>query len=188
MGAEPSVLFIKDIAQGNDWNVYHRSTGTEFARLNTNGGFATDTNRWNSHPTSTLITFGVSGHVNGPDGSGGYLCYAWTPKAGISAFGSYSGNGGSATNTITYANSNSFTARFIMIKRKDTTGGWLVFDKFRSGDGEWTTGNYADLNQAESSLTAWGTTATSTGFTFDTGTTDGYINHSSGTYVYMAFA
>merc|ERR1712072_760463 len=69
---------------------------TKYLRLNETSAMATgtsgQTNYWNSTaPTNTVFTIGSGGHINGNGSSNLFL--AWTPIAGYSDFGSYTGSG-----------------------------------------------------------------------------------------------
>ena len=63
-----------------------------------------------------------------------------------------------------------------------------MFDGFRDSGAEWTTALVANENYADYSNSTLGITPTSTGFTLDTGSTDGSINANTATYIYAAFA
>ena len=125
-------MIFKDIAQGNNWQVYHSGIGnTKFMLLDTYDTAGTAATRWNNTtPSTTHITLGVSGHVNGPDGSGGYIAYVWTPKTGVSHFGTYTGNQSSPNKVTT-----GFRPRWIMVKTHDGSSayaGWTIVDASRS--------------------------------------------------------
>jgi len=160
-------------------------------RLDLSNGVYSNANQFNPDPSSTLISTGSDdGAGGGTSGGGNYMCYAWKAVAGVSAFGSYTGNGGAGagTNTITYTGGNSFFARLIIIKNRDTGANWAILDTFRGGTGEITINFEANEPGAESNDASLGTTPTATGFTFDAGTTGGEINTSGSTYIYWAFA
>ena len=188
--AAPDFVVAKKRESVDDWIVFHSSLGnattTWRGLLNVDSAFVADSGTyWNNViPDATKVTLGSASHVNVVNE--GLIMYCWHAVDGVSAFGTYTGTGGAKT--ITYTGSNSFTARFIIIKRVDAAGSWVLLDRFRNATGELNTGLYADLDSAEQTVTAWGTTPTSTGFTFDSGTTNSYINDGSGTYIYAAFA
>ena len=99
---------------------------------------------------------------------------------GVSKVGSYSGTG--ATQTINCG----FTggARFVLIKRTDSTGGWYAWDTARgmiSG-----TDPYILLNTNTAEVNANNVYTTGVGFQI-VGTGAG-INASGGTYIYLAIA
>ena len=105
--------------------------------------------------------------------------------AGVSAFGTYSGDG---SNAVTVSNIG-FKPRFLMVKSISGTLSWHIVDSFRFGG---DTGNqhlYADVSQAELNTASHATTFFSTnggGFTL-TGTST-HMNGANQTYIYMAFA
>ena len=79
-----------------------------------------------------------------------------------------------------------FKPAFVMIKRTDSTGGWTIYDTKRGYNGN----NY-ELFPHSSEAEYTGTSyfeadILSNGFKLRL--TDGQINASSGTYIYMAFA
>ena len=94
---------------------------------------------------------------------------------GYSKFGTYDGTGGSFTVTT------GFQPDFVMIKRTDSTGSFVIIDSERASGGSRL---YADLNNAED--TGQGETFSSTGFSPRTSTTND-TNTSGGTYIFMAF-
>ena len=95
-------------------------------------------------------------------------------------FGSYVGNA-SADGTFTYTG---FKPAFILGKSSGSTQNWFMFDNKRDVDN--VVGSYlqADLNSAEGSGTYFD--FLSNGFKARDTTT--WINGSSTTYIYMAFA
>jgi hypothetical protein len=192
LGGTPEMIIIKD-TQGADtyfvWHIGLSANVDKYLSLNTTTGESTGTGSnsvFNPTPSSTLIS---SGGQNGAGGETGrvYMCWAWKSIAGVSAFGSYTGSGDALT--VTYTGSNTFTARLIMVKRKNASGQhWLMLDGFRNATYPWTITSYADDPTAEGVSAGAATTPTSTGFTFSSATTWDTINLDGGEYVYMAFA
>jgi hypothetical protein len=137
-------------------------------------------NRFNvSGFTSSVFKTGSSDGELNTNGST-YLAYCWSPIAGYSNFGSYTGNG-STDGPFSYTG---FRPRFVMTKRTDTTSNWYIIDTSRStynvminvlapnlADAEDTGSTYADC--------------LSNGFKIRTSAVS---NASGGTYIYMAFA
>ncbi len=184
LGAVPSMVIVKARNNARGWAVYHGSlANTQALVLNSTSAVQTQPNFWNSTtPTSTVFSVGTDDDTgfNGRT----YVAYCWTPIAGYSAFGSYTGNG-SADGTFVYTN---FQPRFVMWKRSDSTGDWIIFDTARD------TYNYADKQLVPNSSAA--EQVTGGGFVrmdflsngFKIRSTDSYINASGGTYVYACFA
>jgi len=184
LNAVPSMVIVKRrTGSPYDWYTYHVSLGnTQFIRLNTTGA-VTSFNLWqNTTPTSSLFYLANDTGVNASATT--FIAYCWAPIAGYSAFGSYTGNG-SADGPFTYTG---FRPRFVMWKRTDAVGDWVIFDSSRN------TYNYEEsqlnpnTNGAEQ-ITAGGFVRMdflSNGFKIRS--TDSYINASAGTYIYAAFA
>jgi len=82
----------------------------------------------NSYLTSGSMTFGIvngAGFVNALGGT--YVAYLFASCPGVSKVGSYTGNGSSQTIDCGFASG----ARFVLIKRTDSTGDWWVYDSAR---------------------------------------------------------
>lgn len=127
-------------------------------------------------PTSTNFTVGASLKVNSTSDN---TALAFHSVDNYQKFGTYNGSGTSG-NSVTVG----FQPKFLVIKRMDSTGTFVVTD---SGDGG-NTGNTTHKNIFGSggSVDASGIDRTSTGFTIQTTDTD--LNASSGEYFYWAIA
>ena len=92
LGAVPKMLIVKQTNSSNNWKVYHVSMGNNnIMNFNDNGAKAGNTAFWNdTTPTSTLITLGTNGAINGSGNT--YIMYAFAEKTGFSKFGSYTAN------------------------------------------------------------------------------------------------
>ena len=73
-----------------------------------------------------------------------------------------------------------FTPSWVMVKRTDSTGSWVITDASRLITKEL----YADLNNAENTDSNGVQSFDSDGFTVGTGS---WLGASGGTYIYMAF-
>ena len=108
--------------------------------------------------------------------------YAWRGIAGLSAFGSHSGALSSVTGTTVGSNGYcGFAPRFVLIKRKNGSGNWAMFDALRGG---------SLYLEGESSAVEQGPNTISVGFTstgFTAGTHAG-VGASGGEYISIAFA
>jgi hypothetical protein len=110
------------------------------------------------------------------------IAYCFAEKKGFSKFGSYTGNG-NADGTFIYTG---FKPAFIMLKRTDTTGDWLMKDNKRpTVQNPVTSLLYPNTSDAE----ATGVNDAdflSNGYKIrTTGTAE---NANGGTYIWMAFA
>jgi hypothetical protein len=131
-------------------------------------------------PTSSVFTLGSAIDVNmsGKD----FISYHFATLAGVSKVGSYTGTAA----TLNVDCGFSAGARFILIKRSDSTGDWYVYDSARGI----VAGNdpYLLLNSTAAEVT--GTDyidPLSSGFTV-TSSAPAALNASGGTYIFLAIA
>jgi len=111
-----------------------------------------------------------------------YVAYLFATAAGVSKVGSYTGNGSSQTINCGFTSG----ARFVLIKRTDSTGDWMVSDSARgivSGSDP-----YLELNNTNAEVTGedWLDTD-STGFVVNE-VSGSNANTSSATYIFLAIA
>jgi hypothetical protein len=101
-------------------------------------------------------------------------------KEGIIKCGSYTGNGSSTGPEINLG----WEPQWVMVKRTDSGGSWLMLDTMRAWtvEGEVDAYMYANATDAES-VHQWGA-PTNTGMQMDG--TDGTTNASGGSYIYLA--
>lgn len=182
LGVAPELMIIKSRNGTRVWRVYNRNL-TANAELNLNSTAAVSysaTNFNDTDPTSTVFTVNTNSAVNAATDN--YVAYLFATLAGVSKVGSYTGNG--TTQTIDCG----FTggARFVLIKRTDSTGDWYVWDSARgivSGDDP-----YLLLNSAAAEVTNTDYVDTySAGFEISS-TAPAAINASSGTFIFLAIA
>jgi len=182
LNVSPSLYITKSKSSytNSNWCVYHKSQGgTKYSILNQTDAFGTASTIWNNtDPTSSVFSLGTSTQVNN---SGlGFVAYCFAPVAGYSAFGSYTGNG-STDGPFVFTG---FRPRFLMVKRADGVGDWMLLDSSRDTSNLVTKGLAANLSSAEGAGDDFDFVAN--GFKLrDTGTGN---NANGGTYVYMAFA
>jgi hypothetical protein len=181
LGVAPEFMIIKVRNTIDQWITYSLPTG------NQNYGLVNSTVAWvsggaftwnNTTPTSSVFSLGSAGSLNGSGNS--YVAYLFATCPGVSKVGSYTGTG--ATQTINCG----FTggARFVLIKRTDSTGGWYVWDTARgmvSG-----TDPSLQLNSTAAEVNADSVYTVSTGFQIVSTAAD--INASGGSYVFLAIA
>ena len=179
LGVAPSLIIAKARGTTSSWPVYHASVGNgAYLLLNATNATTTDANAWNStSPTSLVFSVGTSFN-----GLGTMVAYCWTPIAGYSAFGSYTGNG-SADGPFVYTG---FRPKYLLIKSSSSAQSWEIRDSTREpyNDGDRTV-LWADLSNAEV-VDAFPIDFLSNGFKARSA---GSGTNSSGvTYIYMAFA
>ncbi|MFH1366292.1 MAG: hypothetical protein ABIG99_02810 [Patescibacteria group bacterium] len=127
LGVAPELMIVKGRSSvSRFWLIYSSAIGAANGMyLNSNIAF-TDMTAWNSTgPTSAVFTVSSSLQTNGSGEN--YVAYLFATKAGISKVGSYTGNGSSLTLDAGFTGG----AKFIMIKRTDSTGDWYVWDSTR---------------------------------------------------------
>jgi len=183
LGAQPHMTIHKNRdSSSNGWLTQHIGAGLGSGRLFLQGNDASGTGGstayWNdTAPDSNVVTLGSDGEGNGTDD---YIAYCFAPVEGYSTFGSYRGNGsGSADGPFVYTG---FKPKFIIVKRIDAAANWWMFDSER-GTNELL---YPNLANAEGDQGVSVFDFNSNGFKLNV--SDGEVNNSSGTYVYMAFA
>ena len=183
LGIAPGMVIVKRTDVSANWQVYSNGlTSAAYSmQLNLTNAQASAPTVWNSTaPTSSVFSVGTDATVNASGGT--YVNYLFATCAGVSKVGSYTGNG--TTQTINCG----FTggARFVLIKRTDSTGDWYVYDTAR---GMTTlTDPYLLLNStAAESATLGSVTTVSTGFAVNASILAA-INTNAATYIFLAIA
>lgn len=182
LGVAPELIIAKCRNDTGQWAVYSSSlTASNFLFLNSTAASATNTAVWNATaPTSSVFSVGTSANTNSSGFT--FVAYLFATVAGVSKVGSYTGTG--ATQTINCG----FTAgaRFVLIKRTDSTGDWWVYDSARGI----SSGNdpYLFLNSTAAEVTGTNYVDTdSTGFKVTAAAPAG-LNANGGTYIFLAVA
>ena len=182
LGVEPNLIIFKNRSASQDWFVSYTQTGIGI-KLNSSASqlFA-----------GTPMTVGstlIAAYANIYSGawttnttSNNYVAYLFATLAGISKVGSYTGNGTGQAIACGF----SAGARFVLIKRTDSTGDWYTFDSARG----LTSGSspYLLLNSTAAEVTGNnGVYASTGGFTLGaTASTTTNINGAS--YIYLSVA
>jgi hypothetical protein len=187
--AAPELVIFKTRSGAGAWVVCCEFTSTHMSRLyldqtnaRTNATYAAyGAGMISSQPTAASIPIAAAaGEIN----TNGVteVAYLFATLAGVSKVGSYTGT--AAAQTIDCG----FTAgaRFILIKRTDSTGDWYVWDTVRGI----IAGNdpYLLLNSTAAEVTSTDYIDTAaTGFEISS-TAPAAINASGGTFIYLAIA
>ena len=177
LNSKPQWIFVKDRDNSINWNSYHEPLGQQFLILNSTSG-AIGGSDW---PSMSDTTFGLA-NFNESNGSGrNYIAYCFHSVDGYSKFGSYTGNG-STDGPFVYTG---FRPAFVLTKRTDATGNWIMQDTKRDENTN-VKFLYPNLSNAEDTGTLGGIDFLSNGFKV----TDTWQDHnaSGGTYIYIAFA
>lgn len=179
----PELMIVKDrTSAGTPWCVYSAPTGnSSLLQLETTGAVQTGAPQWNSTtPTSSVFSLGGSYSAN--NNGDAYVAYLFATLAGISKVGSYTGNGTGQAIACGF----SAGARFVLIKRTDSTGDWYTFDSARG----LTSGSspYLLLNSTAAEVTGNnGVYASTGGFTLGS-TASTTTNINAATYIFLAVA
>jgi len=180
LGVAPEMMIVKNRSNTQSWFVYHSAMGNaQEMYLNQSASQQPTTYDWNS-TTPSATTFTVNSSTNNSGQT--YVAYLFATCAGVSKVGSYTGNG--TTQTINCG----FTggARFVLIKRTDSTGDWYVWDSARGI----VSGNdpYLLLNSTSAEVTSTDYIDTySAGFEISSSAPSA-INASGGTFIFLAIA
>lgn len=182
LGVVPEMMIVRYRSGAEDWGVYTAATGnTGSLRLNTTGSFIVQSVVWNNTtPTASVFSIGSNSMVN--NNAGTYVAYLFATLAGVSKVGGYTGTGAAQTINCGFTTG----ARFVLIKRSDSTGDWYVWDSARgiipSND------PYLFLNSTAAEVTGTDyVDTTSVGFDI-TSTAPAAINANGGTFIFLAIA
>lgn len=182
LGVVPELVITKSRSAGSNWQVnysFGATTCGEAYLNNTNAGgiyaYSLGT-AVAGNPTASQVQFYAF-----PSGQT-MVSYLFASCPGVSKVGSYTGNGSSQTINCGFAAG----ARFVMIKRTDSTGDWYVWDSARGI----VSGNdpHLSLNSTAAEVTTDDSVDTdSSGFVVNQLSATN-INVSSATYIYLAVA
>jgi hypothetical protein len=182
LAAVPDLMIFKQRDIGGYWMVYPVQLGNKYLVLQLTNAVANGfTGLWNNaSPTASTFPLGTGGDCN--QNGGTYVAYLFATVAGVSKVGSYTGTGADLNVDCGF----SAGARFILIKRTDSTGDWYVWDSARGI----VAGNdpYLLLNSTAAEVTSTDyIDPLSSGFTV-TSSAPAALNASGGTYIFLAIA
>ena len=187
LGVAPELIIIKSRSNAQQWGVMHTFAPTTLSinSLNTDAAaFSSNyaTILWaTGQPTSTQFAL-YSGSTSVNTSGATYVAYLFASVPGVSKVGSYTGNGSSQTINCAFTTG----ARFVLIKRTDSTGDWYVWDSARGI----VAGNdpYLALNSSAAQVTSDDSVDTdSTGFVVNQVAASN-INVNAATYIFLAIA
>jgi hypothetical protein len=178
----PELIFVKRRNNSGNWFTYNATAGnTYYLLLNSTSAKDGPGTYWNSTtPTSSVFSLGVETNLNGSGGT--FVAYLFATCPGVSKVGSYTGTG----TTLSIDCGFTAGARFVLIKRTDSTGDWYVWDTTRGI----IAGNdpYLLFNSAAAEVTNTDyIDPLSSGFQISS-TAPAAINASGGTYIFLAIA
>ena len=183
LGVAPELMILADRSIGQTKPVYSSALlNTEHLVLNTTAAKSSVQNVWNN-TTPTATTFTLNSTRTWVNNAGdNNIAYLFASCPGVSKVGSYTGAGTTQTIECGFAAG----ARFVLIKRTDSTGNWYVWDTARGI----VAGNdpYLLLNStaAEVTSTDWVDTATS-GFELSNAVGN-LVNTNGASYIFLAIA
>jgi hypothetical protein len=184
LGVVPELMILKPRSNGsNGWCVYSAPVGNQRRLLLDTSDAQSSANAvfWNNTtPTSTVFTVGTAALTN--ENNTTFVAYLFASCPGVSKVGSYTGTGALQTINCGFTGG----ARFVLIKRYDTTGDWWVYDSARGI----TSGNdpYLFLNSTAAEVTGTNyVDTTSVGFQVTAAAPAG-LNANGGTFVFLAIA
>jgi len=180
LGVAPDMIFVKCKSTAHDWVVYHSALGNaKILTLNASTAAQSATGWQSTSPTSSV--FSIDNAANSLNQSGqSFVFYAMASKKGYSKFGSYTGNG-NADGTFVYTG---FKPAWVLYKKSSGTENWFLHDNKRQGFNPDNELLFADLSNAEGTVNRIDLLSNG----FKARTSDGGINGSGATYIYMAFA
>ena len=188
LGVTPEMIIIKSRNHTSSWKVWH--SGLSAGTASTNYNCNLDDDAAEAGPNANIVSYSNTNFIvgngrtatNKSSVNGTYIAYLFATLPDISKVGSYTGTG----NAINVDCGFSSGARFILIKRSDSTGDWFVYDSARgivSGDDPYLLLN---SNAAEVTNTDY-IDPLSSGFTVTSSAPTG-LNASGGTYIFLAIA
>jgi len=181
LGVVPEMIWVKKRNQNSNWEVYLDSQGgTKRIYLDYGNAIETTSSAWNNtDATDTVFSLGTSSQTN--QNGGTFIAYLFGSLAGVSKVGSYTGNGSSQTIDCGFTAG----ARYVLIKRVNGTGNWLVYDSVRGINVGDDPRMFLNLTDAEVSDTN-SINVNASGFSVNN---DGnFTNQSGANYIFYAIA
>ena len=183
LGVAPELMIVKKRSPADAWVVYANNDNTDYLVLNTTAATVDNNTIWNdTSPTSSVFTVGTNDDVNGNTDTATFIAYLFASCPGVSKVGSYTGTGTTLSVDCGFTNG----ARFVMIKRTDSTGDWYVWDTARgiiAADDP-----YILLNSTAAEVTNTDyIDPLSSGFQISS-TAPAAINASGGSFIFLAIA
>jgi hypothetical protein len=126
--AEPEMMWVKKRNASAPWAVYHKDTKGKALYLN-EADSATDNQTLFGSTATAQEDWGFY-HGDNPyvaENGSDFIAYLFASVPGICDIGTYTGNGTMVGVDCGFTNG----ARFVLIKRTDASGDWMVFDTLR---------------------------------------------------------
>jgi hypothetical protein len=184
LGVVPELMILKPRSNGsNGWCVYSAAVGNQRRLLLDTSDAQSSANAvfWNNTtPTSTVFTVGTAALTN--ENNTTFVAYLFASCPGVSKVGSYTGTGTTLQIDCGFTGG----ARFVLIKRTDSSGDWYCWDSSRGI----VSGNdpYLLLNSTAAEVTNTDYIDTySAGFEISS-TAPAAINANGGSFVFLAIS
>jgi hypothetical protein len=182
LGVAPELMIIKCRSTGYNWATYDAFNGaTKYLAISTASESRVSSAYWNdTAPSASHFTVNTNSTVNTLSAT--YIAYLFASCPGVSKVGSYTGSGTTKDIDCGFTNG----ARFVLIKRTDSTGDWYLWDTARGI----VSGNdpFLLLNSTVAEVTNTDyIDPLSSGFQISS-TAPAAINASGGSFIYLAIA
>jgi hypothetical protein len=184
LGVAPAMIWIKRRGTADGWIVYHHkhltsNPATVHSRLDTTAVSSDDNTKFNdTEPTSSVFSIGNDTAVN--SSSDTYVAYCFAEKKGFCKIGTYEGSG---SGSFIYLG---FKPAYLIVKGIDEAKNWLT-----------QTARISDFNAVQRMIFANGASSEENNSVYSTDFlsngikirgTNGNLNTSAKTYIYMAIA
>jgi hypothetical protein len=185
LGVAPELILYKSRSSAEYWLAQSSALSSvtdSYLLPNYNSAAGSISGLWRT-PTTTTFGIALSGNLTGANTAGvTYVSYLFASCPGVSKVGSYTGNGSSQTINCAFTTG----ARYVLIKRTDSTGNWFVWDSARGI----VAGNdpYLALNSTAAEVTTDDSVDTdNTGFIVNQVAASN-VNVNGGNYIFLAIA
>ena len=182
LGVTPSIVIVFPVSNGDHKLVSNWETGvtafTEKLKLNDTEAATSTGSTQIIGGSSTTFTVGTDPNVNGSGRT--YVAFCWAEIAGYSRFGTYTGNGSTAGPFVWCG----LRPAFVLVKRTNTADNWVIVDSSRNSYNVTNLRLYPDNTTGD--ITSTIHDFLSNGFKLRA--SDGGVNGSGSTYIFMAFA
>jgi hypothetical protein len=180
LSTAPAMVIIKDRDWGvPNWFIWHKElSGGNYYLTFTPAAQTQNGTVFSSAPTSSVVNIGGDSGVG--DRTDRYVAYCFAEVAGVSKFGSYTGNSSTNGPTVNLG----FEPALLIVKCKTTTRDWIMLDNKRAPANPRNKVLFANYTNPEA--TGYDVNFNATSFQIkDAGSA---LNTSGQTYIYMAFA
>jgi hypothetical protein len=187
LGVVPELIIVKSRSVGTyGWVTFNSLTPSTYSYMrlnNTSANFGPNSYASSVMPNApTATTFSLGTQLETNESGATFVAYLFASCPGVSKVGSYTGNGSSQTINCAFTTG----ARYVLIKRTDSTGSWLVWDSARGI----VAGNdpYLALNLSSAQVTTDDSVDTdNTGFIVNQVAASN-VNVNAATYIFLAIA